>query len=269
MAEYIEPARPVVLTDAARHWPAIGKFTPEFFRQHYGHLTKTVAGVTYTLAEYTDLMQTATPERPAPYPFHFNVARCFPNLLADMKPELLYGKSDRIHHPLLPRFMLHNTEVYEIFFGSRGASFPCLHFDALYMHTQITQLYGAKEFILFPPNQTPYLYPLAENNKLSAVNVLEPDYERFPLFEQARPITVTLEEGETLFFPSGWWHTTRIHEPCITLGRAQLNANNWAAFSADNVRILKQHRPALALATELYARGLGKLMDAQEWAQGW
>ena len=64
----------------------------------------------------------------------------FPELMKDIMPHLLYGKSDRVSNPLLPKFMLKGTEVYELFFGGNGSFFPTLHIDALYLHTQIQHL---------------------------------------------------------------------------------------------------------------------------------
>jgi len=39
-----------------------------------------------------------------------------------------------------------------------------------------------------------------------------PDYQRFPLFKQATIIDLTLEAGEVLFMPVGWWHQVRTLE---------------------------------------------------------
>ena len=262
--EYLTPGIPVVLTDAARDWPAMGKFTPDFFKRQYGHLTKEIKGQPYTLAEVVDLILTSTPENPAPYPCNLNVEKYFPELLRDMRPELAFGKLDRIKHPLLPRLMLRGTEVYEIFLGGNGAGFPYLHFDALCMHTQITQLYGAKEFILYSPAQTPYLYPRPENPKVSQVDTSAPDLKKFPLFGQATPLRVVVEEGETILFPTGWWHTTKIHGPSISLGRAHLSGTNWAAFNQDNFELRRRKHFAVALATLAYGKVLGLLLDMQE-----
>ena len=263
LAEYIEPGLPVVLTDATRHWGAMGKFTPAFFKKQYGHLTKTINGQTYSMAEVADLILTSSPENPAPYPFNLNIERHFPELLADMQPEVIFGKSDRLKHPLLPKLMLRGTEVYELFLGGNGAGFPYLHFDALCMNTQITQLYGSKEFILYSPDQTPYLYPRPDNAKVSQVNTKAPDYESFPLFRQAKPVSVMVEEGETILFPAKWWHTTRIHEASISMGRAHLNERNWTAFNQDNFELRRQKHPAVALATLAYGKVLGHLLDFQ------
>jgi histone arginine demethylase JMJD6 len=265
--EYIEPEIPVILTDAAKNWNAIGKLTPEFFKVNYPDLVQEVKGIKYTMAAFIDLMLASDLEKPAPYPFKLNIENRLPELLADMKPEIVYGKLDRINHPLLPKFLLNGTEVYEFFFGGKGASFPFLHYDALFMHTQITQVYGAKEFIFYSPDQSHLLYPKANSPKTSQVDIFNPDYQKFPLFKQAREIRCVVEEGETLLFPTGWWHTTQIHGPCITMGRAQLNASNWQNFSNDNYRqwkTLHPNYPKLGIPALIYAKTLGKLMDIQE-----
>jgi hypothetical protein len=262
--EYVKPGRPVVLTDVARRWGAMGKFTPAFFKQHYGHLTKEIKGQTYSMAEVADLILTSSPTKPAPYPFNLNMEEFFPELLADLKPEIVFGKSDRVKHPLLPKLMLRGTQVYELFLGGNGACFPYLHVDALYLHTQITQLYGSKEFILFPPDQMPYLYPRADNQKVSQVDIFNPDYEKFPLFRHAAPVRVTVEEGETILFPTKWWHTTQIHEPCISVGRVHLNEWNWTDFNRDNFELRRKKHPAVALATLVYGKALGQLLALQD-----
>lgn len=267
LKEYIELEIPVILTDAAKNWNAIGKLTPEFFKINYPELTQEVKGKKYRMSEFIDLMLASDLENPAPYPFKLNIENHLPELLKDIKPEIIYGKLDRINHPLLPKFLLNGTEVYEFFFGGKGASFPFLHYDALCMHTQITQVYGAKEFIFYSPDQSHLLYPKTDNPKTSQVDIFNPDFEQFPLFKKARQVQCMVEEGETLLFPTGWWHTTKIHGPCITMGRAQLNASNWQNFSNDNYKQWKKlhpNYPKFGIAALIYAKTLGKLMDIQE-----
>lgn len=264
IAEYIVPSIPVILTaDATRDWKAMGKLTPDFFRTNYAHLTKEIKGVTYTMPEYVDLMINSTPENPAPYPFNFNLEK-HPELLDYIKPEIIYAKSDRVNSPLLPKFLFRGTEVYELFLGGNGSSFPYLHIDALFLHTQITQIYGAKEFILYPPEQSSYMYPRADNHKVSQIDIGNPDFERFPLFKKATPIKVTVEEGETILFPTGWWHTTVIHEPCISLGRVHLNEANWNDFASDKLKSWKKHLSSLAILPWMYIKTVGQLLNIVE-----
>jgi histone arginine demethylase JMJD6 len=137
----------------------------------------------------------------------------------------------------------------------------------LYMHTQITQIYGSKDFIMYPPELTPSMYPYPDNPKFSQVNFLDPDYDKFPLFKEAIPIEFTLQEGETLLFPSGWWHTTKITEPCISLGRAQLNGNNWDNFINDRYVNWKKKISFAAAPVLAYGKIVGGIMKRQEGSQ--
>lgn len=262
--EYVDKCKPVILTDAINDWPALGKYTPAFFKENYGHIIKNINGVTHKMSDFIDQMLTSSAENPAPYPYNFDVRKVFPELMADFKPEVVYGKLDRINHPLMPAALLKGTTVYEIFLGGKGASFPYLHYDALFMNTQISQIYGSKDFLLYPPEMTPNMYPYPENPKFSQVNFLDPDYEKFPLFREVEPIKVTVLQGETILFPSGWWHTTQITEPCISLGRAQLNGNNWDAFIKDRYVNWKKKIGIAALPVFAYGKIVGGIMNAQE-----
>ncbi|MDB4923888.1 cupin-like domain-containing protein [Mucilaginibacter sp.] len=262
--EYVSKSLPVVLTDAAKNWKAMGKLTPKFFKKNYPHITKTINGITYKMDDFIDHMLVSTAENKAPYPYNFDVEKVFPELMADFLPEIIYGTLDRINHPLMPRKLLKGTTVYEIFLGGNGCSFPFLHYDALFMHTQITQVYGSKTFIMYPPDQTPNMYPFEDNPKFSQVNFHDPDYEKFPLYKEAQSIEITIEEGETILFPSGWWHTTRITEPCISLGRAQLNSHNWDNFINDRYINWKKKISYAAAPVLAYGKIVGSIMNAQD-----
>jgi len=264
ISDYVNKSRPVVLTDAAKDWPAMKKFTPLWFKEHYPHIVKNISGVDYKMDDFIDQMLRSTAENPAPYPYNFDIRKVFPELVDDFMPQIVYGQIDRVNHKLMPKQLLQGTTVYEIFFGGAGSSFPYLHYDALYMHTQITQIYGSKTFIMYPPDQTPSMYPYPGNPKFSQVNFLDPDYDKFPLFKEAIPIEFVLEEGETVLFPSGWWHTTKLTEPCISFGRAQLNGYNWDNFIADRYVHWKRKISIAAAPVLAYGKVVGSIMDAQE-----
>lgn len=262
--EYIEPSVPVVLTDAIKNWKAYGKFTFQYFKDNYGEVSKEIGGVNYKMADVIDMILAENPDQKTPYPYNFNIKKYFPELLPDLQPEVLFSKSDRINHPLLPHVLLHGTTPYEIFFGGKGAAFPFLHVDALNLHTQITQLSGSKDFILYSPDQLPFMYPTADNPKFSWVDIFNPDYEKHPLFINAKPIKFTLYEGETVFFPTGWWHSTQMHEPSISFGRTHLNAANWAGFITDNYHAMKKRISYLAAPVLAYGKIAGSIMNQQE-----
>jgi hypothetical protein len=92
----------------------------------------------------------------------------------------------------------------------------CLHYDP--MDGTLTQMHGAKRVLLFPPSQLYNLYPFPVINHLwyglklravySQVYPERPDFSAFPKLRQALQYCyeVTLEQGEMLYLPSGWWH---------------------------------------------------------------
>jgi hypothetical protein len=264
--EYVLKGIPVILTDVAEKWSARGKWTPEFFGQHYGHITHDVKGIKYSVEEQMQLIQTSTEEKPAPYSYNLDIDRLFPELKKDMEP-LLLGRWDRLASPFLPKVLTKGTIKAEVFFGGRGATFPILHVDLQHLHTQITQLYGDKEFFLFPPDQTPYMYPRPEYPLYSAItNVFDPDLERFPLFSKAKGYREMLREGETIFFPTGWWHMTRIPGPSISYGRGLLERSNWRHYLKDTYSGWKEKSPALALGAYAFGKASGWMMDLSELA---
>lgn len=266
--EFVSPRRPVILTDLAQNWPAMGKWTPDFFSRNYGHLSLEVKGVNYSLEQQMELIKTSTEEKPAPYSYNLNIDIVFPELSADVKPFLL-GRSDRFVNPFWPKALFRGAIKHEVFFGGKGASFPVLHVDLQHLHTQITQLHGDKEFFLFPPDQTPNMYPRKEYPLYSEVdNVFAPDLDRFPLFAKATGYREMLREGETIFFPTGWWHMTKIPGPSISYGRALLEHTNWPYFLKDNYTGWRRRSALLAIGALCVGKAAGTMMRLDESLRG-
>lgn len=105
---------------------------------------------------------------------------------------------------------------YRIYMGHGGHT-ASLHYDIL--DGTLCQNYGSKKIILFPPEATPYIYPfpisihLKHGLKLRAcysqiVDIKTANLQRFPQFQEAQKLQkeVTLNAGEILFIPFGWWH---------------------------------------------------------------
>jgi histone arginine demethylase JMJD6 len=51
ISDYVKLSRPVVLTDAAKDWKAMKKFTPQWFKEHYSHINKNINGVDYNMGD--------------------------------------------------------------------------------------------------------------------------------------------------------------------------------------------------------------------------
>jgi hypothetical protein len=109
------------------------------------------------------------------------------------------------------------------------------------------------------------MYPRTDNPRLSSVNsIFHPDLERFPLFAQAKVQRAVLRQGETLFFPTGWWHTTYIPGPSISYGRAVLNHTNWDAYLGETYQGWRRSRPLLAIPAVLLGKVLGGVFTGME-----
>jgi ribosomal protein L16 Arg81 hydroxylase len=242
VAQYLRPLKPVIVTDALEHWPARRRWTPAFFRETYGSRTVTVDGVDYQLSDLIDQVEHSSASKPAPYLRNVIIERWAPELMTDIQPLPQHTQPNWLDSKFFPeRPSLTSIELY---IGGAGASFPTLHFDNMHTHAFLMQLYGAKEYVVYSPDQARWLYPKPgiETNKSSIDDIDQPDLNRFPLFARAVAGRCVLRAGEMLFVPAGWWHTARILEPAITVSANTVNASNWKAFVGDYASSVSRHR---------------------------
>ncbi|MDB5104178.1 MAG: hypothetical protein JWP91_1867 [Fibrobacteres bacterium] len=210
---------PVLLTGLLDDWPAMGKWTPEFFeregegkrvRIEYGNvLQDTPRFSEWELGPYLRHIRgrTVSPGEPAPYLAYFDLFKYFPELRKDV--DFSYWKG-RIRIPIG-------------WIGPSG-SFTGLHYDIA--PNLFAQFHGSKEFTFYPPGQSRYLYPGRKydiGSVLSEVDSRRPDPVRFPLFGKARGVKTVVEAGQMLFTPAGWWHQvlgleTSISVSCFGFG---------------------------------------------------
>jgi len=205
---YFTPLRPLVIKDLAKTWPASKKWTPDFFKEQYGNKQVKVydesfvaAGKHYmsklksiSLREYIDTIMTSSQNLRM---FLYNIKSEIPELVDDINfPTLVNGLSKNF--------------VF-MFFGCKG-SVTQLHFDIDMSHVLHTSILGRKTVYLFPYEQGKNLhrYPFTCR---SYVDVEHPDFEQYPGLKDAQGYEVELEQGETLYIPSGYWHHFVYDEP--------------------------------------------------------
>jgi histone arginine demethylase JMJD6 len=283
--DFMYGSRPVVIRDALQGWRALEQWTPEFFKREFGAMTfridskeqgqanyETEGGRQFTMSEFIDLVAQSTDENPAPY-FRNRVLRQeFPSLLADIQPLPPYFEPNwlperfalkRVEH------VLNRGSEIELYIGGKGGAFPVLHYDGAGTHAFLMQIYGRKKFIIYPPDQEPFLYPSPSRVNFSLINDVErPDLVRFPLFAKAVPITFILEPGELVFVPSHWWHTTKMLTPSITLSINTVNRSNWHELIEFVARNRGSH--IAAAASRVYLTGAGAWRSCRDWGSaGW
>ena len=207
LERYVSGCRPLVLTDLARDWPALQRWTPQQLAQRYGHLDVAVQrrrssdpgyeqnkehlrsverlgafiGSVLAAGHSNDLYMTANDEvmrRPE-----------FAPLLEDVGS--LPPWCDRA---LLPG-------ACSLWLGPAGTVTPLHHDRHMLFHTQIV---GRKRWRFVSPLELPRLYNT--QRVFSAVDPEAPDLARFPAFNGVRVLDVVVEPGETMFLPLGWWH---------------------------------------------------------------
>ena len=246
--QYRAPKLPVILTDATKGWPALSQFTFDFFKQTHGDRTVVIGNKKYQLGEFIDLLLQSTPQAPAPYPCKLNLRADFADL-AGAAPRFEFANPDRTRSRLLPKRYLDGLYDLEVFIGGPGGAFPYLHYDYLGLFAYINMIVGSKEFTLYSPDQEPLLYVDPDTPWTSTVaNHHQPDLAKYPLLAQTRPIKIVLTAGETLFIPSGWWHTARSLTPSISVAFDQLCSSNWGFFTRDCCRARHGVKRALTRA---------------------
>jgi len=111
-----------------------------------------------------------------------------------------------------------------IFMGGKGAR-QSNHQDHFSSSKWQTQVYGTKRWILHPPEMSHNLY-------YGRVDPFSPDLELYPRYKEAMPkrFDVTVEAGEQIFWPAGWWHATLALTDGIGLARNMLDEHNYDSF---------------------------------------
>ncbi|GAA6016959.1 hypothetical protein JCM11491_006925 [Sporobolomyces phaffii] len=118
-----------------------------------------------------------------------------------------------------------------VYAGGRETFTP-LHRDVYCSYSISTQIYGRKLWYLFPPSCTRRLEPLVvEANRAGrAVNCDEWTDDVKAEFGRLGMTTVYQEARETIFIPSGWYHSVHnLTHPTVSLNHNWLNAHNLAA----------------------------------------
>lgn len=229
--EFVAKRKPVILKDAVKNWEALEKWSPEFWKKNYGNKKVKIDDNEYTMNEVIDLALKSDENNPAPYYRNIRVADDYPELMSDISPESEYCLPNYFLHKIFTplRTSLFAYGQYELFIGGKGRSFPYLHYDVPGADTFIHQLVGEKELILFSPEDSQYLYPKsgAEFNVSSISDIENVSLEKFPLYKNAKKIVVKLLTGESIYFPTGWWHTAKMHSFSISVGIDVANQFNW------------------------------------------
>lgn len=208
--QYYYPMRPLVIRNLAKSWPAYEKWNWAYFKQLVGDqnvaLYNNVKSDAYTpintaddyktFGEYIDMISRG----PAGWRiFLFNIFDHAPGLIHDFTwPEHL---------------MKGFVKKYPMLFTGGQSSITHMHFDIDVSHILHTQFAGRKRILLFPKEEENKLYrkpfevlSLADFSNYYDSEKSKLDYIQFPALKKAKGFDLTLNHGETLFMPAGYWH---------------------------------------------------------------
>jgi lysine-specific demethylase 8 len=208
--DYRTAAHPVVLKGAAASWPAVASWSPEYFGEKFAAMEITPS--------------VSLPDTEVPYTFkdvdhrqkmtvHDFVARmatgdrCY----VDQMRVASYEGIEREY----PFEQLGPDDVKDIllWMGSRTRS--GLHYD--YIDNLFAQIHGTKLAVLAAPSEAPNLHVFPDCHTKSQVAPQHPDLGKHPRVGKATLLEATLEPGDVLFIPKGWWHYFASSERSISL----------------------------------------------------
>jgi len=120
------------------------------------------------------------------------------------------------------KFTKKNTMIW---IGTKGNITP-LHFDRC--HGILCQLKGSKDITIFRPKDTRNLYPKSPDTGRSHTTHLNvekffnteschQELLKYPKVSRAKPYKVTLNQGECIYIPPGWWHHVVHNDNSISL----------------------------------------------------
>lgn len=234
--DYWAAHRPVVVTDVVDKWPALGKWTPRFFRERFGA----------TLIEIAD-RRDADPDYDANLDAHrrrIRMDRFIDRVLAAGTSNDFYMVSNN-HTMKRPRFrallddVVPPPELFEplipaatsLWIGPAGTITP-LHHDTT--NILFAQLHGRKRIELISPQETALVLDVAGEGPLngfySPVDLDRLDAAEHPALRRLLVQRVVLEPGEALYIPAGWWHRVTALDVSISfslLGFRRGNDFDW------------------------------------------
>ncbi|WP_395333947.1 cupin-like domain-containing protein [Novosphingobium sp. BL-8H] len=204
---FYAPGRPVVIEGAIAHWPALARWTPDYLAGTVGSAEIEYQGGRDGAGDF-ELAKDRHKRRMA---FDAFVAMIVQGQGNDAYITAYNsGTNAAAFAPLMADVMAVSEYLTPdpgmLWVGPAGTFTP-LHFDLT--NNLLIQITGRKQVRLVPPSQTRLLYN--HRHVFSAVHDLDDParLDAHPLAKQVESYDVTLEPGDMLYIPIGWWHQVR------------------------------------------------------------
>ena len=223
--DFLQTHTPLIFRSFAADWKATSHWDFNFFRKYAGELIVPVSGdwaknnstqinrgADYKMA-FKDFL-TAIEKGPTEYRlFAFNLFKSHPELKNDFN---------------YPRFANRWIKMPFLFFGGAGSTVR-LHYDFDNSDVFLTQFSGIKKITLFHPDNSDLLYrqPFTTHSHLDLSDSSFKDIPSFPFLEA---LIGTIEEGDTLYIPSNYWHFIKYETGGFSMALRSLNTSNLAVI---------------------------------------
>ena len=215
--DYFAANRPVILEGLLDNWPAMKLWTPDYFKQKFGH-------------EEVEIMA----DRDADAHFEINCEQHRRKVrFGDYVDEVINNKGNNSYLvanngflesaagcailqdvAFFPEYLSLSDTNGRVFFwfGPAGTITP-LHYDQTNIF--LAQVIGFKRIRFISPDQNALMYNRV--GVFSDVDYDRPNLSLFPLFRFVNSVEFILSPGEVLFIPVNWWHHVRSLTPSISV----------------------------------------------------
>lgn len=224
---------PRVVLENARHWRAVGAWSPNYLKSIAGandvSVRETIGpprnvyqnlaeGGQISFSQYLDwVLETANGDDFRAVSEKYSTVSDIVRAVCDIEFAASYYLDVRLG--ALSKELLDDIQIpgwYEadpvdilLWCGVLGTS-SGLHLDIT--PNCNVQIAGQKHFIVFPPSQSRLLYRISGGAHCHFDPNI-PDFNRFPLARQAVGWRCTLRMGESLYIPAGWFHQVTVVSP--------------------------------------------------------
>ncbi|MCM4151389.1 cupin-like domain-containing protein [Arenibacter sp. N53] len=201
--KFYKTQRPVLIENLTNDWPARKYWNIEYIQERAGDQivplynneptkgkqNSAAPAMEMKLYDYLEILKKQPTDLRI---FFYNILDKMPELIKD------------IRYPDIGLKFFKRLPV--MFFGGKG-SVVLPHYDMDLSDLLHFHFHGHKSVLLFPPNQTKYLYkvPFSVHN-LESINMDEPDFETYPALKKAEGLYIEMKHGDALYMPSGYWH---------------------------------------------------------------
>jgi lysine-specific demethylase 8 len=213
--DFVRASRPVVLRGAISEWPAMRRWSLDYFKGRFGERELPVvrekegahydaqAGLHYERIRFGDYCDLIADGGPRDLYVTVRVDEQLPELFEDIR---------------VPPYSSSATWARSRFWLGAAETKGPLHRDL--PENLYAQVGGSKQFLLLDRRLTRMVHRHAFYSGVpnySPVDAERPDLSRFPRFRDAPLLRAVVEPGDLLYIPSLWWHQARALDTSMSI----------------------------------------------------